>query len=158
MFVKDNPLTASNFLENIEKNIYNNIKFYKIISYPQVKLIHSGIAADVTSYESKKQFLSNVAPSIPLEIKFKKQTEPKYKYQIKDISETDDLVHFFNNGYLAMAKKGDKNSSSTEFFFVTNKISELDGRYSIFGRIVRGLEVLNKIEKKDLIYRIKTLS
>ena len=57
-----------------------------------------------------------------------------------------------------MAKKGDKNSSSTEFFFVTNKISELDGRYSIFGRIIRGLEVLNKIEKKDLIYRIKTLS
>ena len=151
-------MTVSNFIENIEKNIYNNIKFYKIISYPQVKLIHSGIEADVTSYENKNQYLRNIAPSIPLEIKFKHQTEPKYKYQIKDISESDNLVHFFNSGYLAMAKKGDKNSSSTEFFFVTNKIPELDGRYSIFGKIIKGLEVLKKIEKKDLIYRVKTLS
>ena len=53
-----------------------------------------------------------------------------------------------------MVKIGKKNSSSTEFFFVTNKFPELDGRYSIFGKVVKGIEVLEKIDKKDLIYEI----
>jgi len=50
-----------------------------------------------------------------------------------------------------MVKSGKKNSSSTEFFFVTNKIPELDGRYSIFGKIIKGLDVLEKINKEDYI-------
>ena len=53
-----------------------------------------------------------------------------------------------------MVKSGKSNSSSTEFFFVTNKLPELDGRYSVFGKIVKGIEILDKIEKKDLIYEI----
>ena len=54
-----------------------------------------------------------------------------------------------------MVKNGGINSSATEFFFVTNKIPELDGRYAVFGQIVKGFEVLEKIEKKDLIYEIQ---
>ena len=53
-----------------------------------------------------------------------------------------------------MVKSGEKNSSSTEFFFVTNKFPELDGRYSIFGKVINGIEILQKIEKEDLIYEI----
>ena len=53
-----------------------------------------------------------------------------------------------------MVKSGERNSSSTEFFFVTNKFPELDGRYSIFGKVIKGIEVLQKIEKEDLIYEI----
>ena len=44
-----------------------------------------------------------------------------------------------------MVKSGKNKSSSTEFFFVTSNIPELDGRYSIFGKIIKGLEVLKKI-------------
>ena len=50
-----------------------------------------------------------------------------------------------------MVKSGKKKSSSTEFFFVTSKIPELDGRYSIFGKIIKGLDVLKKINKEDYI-------
>ena len=53
-----------------------------------------------------------------------------------------------------MVKSGERNSSSTEFFLVTNGIPELDGRYSIFGQIVEGFEVLESIDNKDLIYEI----
>ena len=53
-----------------------------------------------------------------------------------------------------MVKSGEKNSSSTEFFFVTNKFPELDGRYSIFGKVVKGIEILQEIDKEDLIYEI----
>ena len=43
LFGKDNPVTVSNFLENIDNDIYVNQKFYKIISYPQIKFIHGGV-------------------------------------------------------------------------------------------------------------------
>ena len=76
---------------------------------------------------------------------------PRYKYQIKNPYETEDLINTFENGSIAMVKIGKDNSSSTEFFFVTNKIPELDGRYSVFGKIVKGLDVLEKIKKGEFI-------
>ena len=54
-----------------------------------------------------------------------------------------------------MVKSGENKSSSTEFFFVTNKIQELDGRYSIFGKIINGLDVLEKINKEDFIKEVE---
>jgi len=56
-----------------------------------------------------------------------------------------------------MVKSGKKNSS-TEFFFVTNKIPELDGRYSIFGKIIKGLDVLKKINEEDYIKEVQILN
>ena len=41
------------------------------------------------------------------------------------------------------------------FFFVTNKIKELDGRYSIFGQIISGVDVLEAITFGDYILEIK---
>ena len=97
-------------------------------------------------------------PSIPLEIKLKKEVEPKYKHQIKYPSEKDSLTNLFESGSIAMVKNGERNSSSTEFFFVTNKIPELDGRYSIFGKIIGGIDLLETIDIKDVIYEIKILN
>ena len=57
-----------------------------------------------------------------------------------------------------MVKSGKSMSSSTEFFFVTNKMPELDGRYSIFGKIIKGLDVLKKINKEDFIKEVKILN
>ena len=54
-----------------------------------------------------------------------------------------------------MVKSGKNMSSSTEFFFVTNNIPELDGRYSIFGKIIKGLDVLKKINKEDYIKGVR---
>ena len=54
-----------------------------------------------------------------------------------------------------MVKSEEKKSSSTEFFFVTDEIPELDGRYSIFGQVIKGFDVLEKINSKDFIRLIK---
>ena len=54
-----------------------------------------------------------------------------------------------------MVKLAKSKSSSTEFFFVTNKIPELDGRYSIFGKIIKGLDVLEEINQEDYIKEVK---
>ena len=155
LFGKDNPVTVSNFLENIENNIYVNQKFYKILNYPQLKFIHGGIHLENKNFIQQNQNLNKKILSIPLEIKFKEETKPRYNYQIKDPNETQNLVNAFESGSLAMIKIGRNSSSSTEFFFVTNKIPELDGRYSIFGKIIKGLEVLKSINSEDFIEEVE---
>ena len=151
LFGKSNPVTVSNFLENINDNIYLNKKFYKIINYSQISFILGGLNPKNNFYSERNQTHSKKSPSIPLEIKFKEEMMPRYKYQIKNPYETEDLINTFENGSIAMVKIGKDNSSSTEFFFVTNKIPELDGRYSVFGKIVKGLDVLEKIKKGEFI-------
>jgi len=155
LFVKDNPVTVSNFIENVENNIYVNQKFYKVVSYPQIKFVHGGVNSKSKFYIHPNQSLKKINPSIPLEIKFKGEIEPRYNYQIKNPYEIENLVNTFESGSIAMVKSGENNSSSTEFFFVTNKIPELDGRYSIFGKITKGLDVIEKIMNEDFIKEVK---
>jgi len=158
LFGIDNPVTVSNFLENIENNIYVNQKFYKIINHPQLKFIHGGVNPENKLYIERKQNLNKTIPSIPLEIKFKEEIKPRYNYQIKNPNETENLVNIFESGSIAMVKSGKNMSSSTEFFFVTSKIPELDGRYSIFGKIIKGLDVLKKINKGDYIKEVQIIN
>jgi len=153
LFFKDNPVTVSNFLENIDNAIYVNQKFYKVINYPQIKFIHGGINPNIF-YIERNQILNKTISSIPLEIRFKGEIKPRYNYQIKNPDEYENLVNNFENGSIAMVKRGKTKSSSTEFFFVTNKIPELDGRYSIFGKITKGLDVLKKLKKEDFIKEV----
>jgi len=155
LFGKDNPVTVSNFLQNIENNIYANQKFYKIIDYPQIRFIHGGVNPENEFYIERNQTLNKTSPTIPLEIKFKEEIKPRYNYQIKNPNETHNLVNTFESGSIAMVKSGKNNSSSTEFFFVTSNIPELDGRYSIFGKIIKGLDVLKKINKEDYIKAVQ---
>jgi len=155
LFGKDNPVTVTNFLENIENNIYVNQKFYKITNFPQIRFIHGGVNPENEFYIERNISLNNKSTSIPLEIKFKEEIKPRYNYQIKNPNEIENLVNTFESGSIAMSKNGKNNSSPTEFFFVTNKMSELDGRYSIFGKIIKGLDVLKKIEKEDYIKSVQ---
>ena len=154
LYGKNKPVTVSNFIQNVKKNIYKNKRFYKIINFPQVQLIHSGIYPQNNYYKKENKNFNKLTRNIPLEIKLKKEIEPKYGYEIVNPSEIVNLTNFFEKGSLAMVKNGQSSSSSTEFFLVTNKFPELDGRYSIFGKVVKGIEILKKIEKEDLIYEI----
>ena len=155
LFGKDNPVTVSNFLENIDNNIYVNQKFYKIINYAHISFIHGGVNPKNKFYIEQNKTLNKTNPLIPLEIKFKDEIKPRYNYQIQNPYETKNLVHSFESGSIAMVKSGKNNSSSTEFFFVTDKIPELDGRYSIFGKIINGLDVLKEIKEEDYIREVK---
>ena len=155
LFGKDNPVTVSNFLENIGNNIYVNQKFYKIINYPQIRFIHGGVNPENKLYIERKQNFNKTIPSIPMEIKFKGENKPRYNYLIKYPNEAENLINTFESGSIAMVKSGKDKSSSTEFFFVTSKIPELDGRYSIFGKIIKGLDVLKKIKKEDYIKSVQ---
>tara|TARA_Y100000589_G_scaffold307496_1_gene323237 strand:- start:27 stop:446 length:420 start_codon:yes stop_codon:yes gene_type:complete len=137
----------------VKSDIYVNKNFYKIINYSSNKLIHNGLnevkyfgnvnIADVENFDS-----------IPLEIKLNNK-KPIYETSIINPLEMKNLRHKFEKGSLSMVKINKKRSSSTEFFFSINNLPEFDGRYSIFGRVVSGLEILDEIDKNDLITKIE---
>jgi len=116
LFGKHSPVTVSNFLENVDNNIYVNQKFYKIINYPQIKFIHGGVNPENKIYTERNKNLNKISPSIPLEIKFKEEIKPKYNYQIKNPNETENLVNTFESGSIAMVKKEKINLHLQNFF------------------------------------------
>ena len=110
LFGEKKPVTVGNFIQNVKKNIYKNKRFYKIINYPQVQLIHSGIYPKDIYYKKENQNLNKFRRNIPLELKLKSETVPRYGYQIVDPSEIVKLTDLFEKGSLAMVKIGERNS------------------------------------------------
>jgi peptidyl-prolyl cis-trans isomerase B (cyclophilin B) len=49
-------------------------------------------------------------------------------------------------GIVSMARGDDPASASTSFFLVTGTASSLDGKYTVFGRVVDGMSVVDEIE------------
>jgi len=54
-----------------------------------------------------------------------------------------------------MVKISKTKSSSTEFFISTQKSSVLEGRYSVFGKVINGFDILENLESKDYILNIE---
>ena len=60
----------------------------------------------------------------------------------------DDVKH--TRGVVSMARGDDPNSASTSFFLMLGDAPHLDGKYTAFGRIVEGMEVLEAFEKEEV--------
>jgi len=60
-------------------------------------------------------------------------------------AEFNDLHH--DKGILSMARSADPNSAGSQFFICLGRerTAHLDGQYTIFGQLVEGMEVLDKI-------------
>jgi cyclophilin family peptidyl-prolyl cis-trans isomerase len=60
----------------------------------------------------------------------------------------DDVKH--DRGIVSMARTDDPNSATTSFFLMLGPAPHLDGKYSAFGRVVGGMEVLDAFEKEEV--------
>lgn len=74
------------------------------------------------------------------------ESQQRYVRDLK--AEFNDQVH--EQGTLSMARLADPDSASTSFFIVTARAEALDGQYTVFGRVVNGLEVVEAIENVPL--------
>jgi cyclophilin family peptidyl-prolyl cis-trans isomerase len=50
-------------------------------------------------------------------------------------------------GIVSMARPDEPNSATTHFFILLNEATQLDGKFSAFGRVTRGMEVVEAINK-----------
>jgi peptidyl-prolyl cis-trans isomerase B (cyclophilin B) len=58
-------------------------------------------------------------------------------------AEFNDIPH--RRGILSMARTNDPNSAGSQFFIVVKDSNFLDGQYTVFGEVVKGIEVADKI-------------
>ena len=69
-------------------------------------------------------------------------------------SEYSDLKAEFSNipherGTLSMARSSDPNSANSQFFICFKDVPHLDRQYTVFGKVVQGMEFVDLIKKGD---------
>ena len=55
----------------------------------------------------------------------------------------------FVRGVVAMARSSDPNSADSQFFIMFDAAPALDGKYTIFGKVVSGMEYVDQLKKGD---------
>ena len=69
-------------------------------------------------------------------------------------SDLPDLKEEFNDvpherGTLSMARSSDPNSANSQFFICFDKASFLDRQYTVFGKVIEGMEFVDMIKRGD---------
>ena len=75
---------------------------------------------------------------------------PGYQFR----NEIDPTLKHDRAGTLSMANAG-PDTNGSQFFITHKETSWLDGKHTVFGHVVEGQEVVNKIAKGDTITKIK---
>lgn len=130
LFEDHAPNTVANFITLAESGFYDGIKFHRVIP----KFMSQG--GDPTSRDADAT-PGGGGPG----------------YTIKDEHVGDEYRKHFA-GSLSMAKTSAPNSGGSQFFLTHLPTPHLDGRHTVFGRIIDGLETARAIKVDDDIVSI----
>ncbi len=159
----DAPVTSGNFIDLVTRGVYENTLFHKVIKEPIPLVVVGG---DPTTQNKRNldrtntglgNFINkdtNVTRYIPLEIKVGKEIHPRYREPITDPNDLKRITLKHVRGSLGMMRNASPNSGSAQFYIALKKLPELDGRYAVFGKVVEGLETLDKLNKGDRLIRV----
>lgn len=113
------PNTVNNFIYLANSNFYNNLTFHRVVK----NFVIQGGCPEGSGMGG---------PGYTIEGEFSKN---KFK---------NDLKH--TEGVLSMARSQSKNSAGSQFFIVTKSSPHLNGKYASFGKVIKNLDLVHKIE------------
>lgn len=120
LFAKDAPETVGNFIKLSKDGFYNRTRFHRVIKNFMIQ------GGDPNSKDDNWLDDGIGGPG----------------YVFKDEINSNKIIR----GVLAMANAG-PNTNGSQFFIVTApKASWLDGKHTVFGKVVEGMETVDKIE------------
>jgi peptidyl-prolyl cis-trans isomerase B (cyclophilin B) len=153
------PITAGNFVDLVQKGVYNGSVFHRVVREPQPFVVQGG---DPNSTDPKFPVqrlgtgsyvdpTTNNARYIPLEIRpaFAEGEQPPEIIYSQTTSVAPQLKHEY--GVIAMARSQNPDSASAQFYFTLADLPFLDGSYAVFGKVLEGMDVVNKIQQGDRI-------
>ncbi|MCH1625713.1 peptidylprolyl isomerase [Fredinandcohnia sp. SECRCQ15] len=112
------PNTVANFISLIEQGYYDGLIFHRVIPGFMIQGGDPmGTGMGGPGYAIKGEFTSN-------------GFENPLKHE---------------RGVISMARSQDPNSAGSQFFIMVASESQLDGDYAAFGRVTKGLEVVDEI-------------
>lgn len=156
------PVTAGNFVDLVQRGFYDDMEFIRAEgSY----VLQTGDppGAEEGFIDPKTGEYRN----IPLEILLRGFDEPVYGITLEDagLYREQPVLPFSAYGAVAMARpQEDPDGGSSQFFFFLFEpeltpagLNLLDGRYTIFGFVVEGKEILAKLKRGDKILSAKVI-
>ncbi len=157
------PVNGGNFVDLVQRGFYNGLPFTRAEDY---YVIQTG--DPVGSEEGFIDPDTGEYRAIPLEVLVKGDTEPIYGMTTEDagLYLAQPVLPFNAYGAVALARPGiDPNGGSSQFFFfkfdteVTPPgFNLMDGRYSVFGYVTDGADVLEKLTANDKIISAKVVA
>jgi cyclophilin family peptidyl-prolyl cis-trans isomerase len=126
---REAPRTASHIIKLVRSGFYDGQRFYRVVRSPRPFLIQIGDPSSRTKDPDDPTLgTGGSGTRIPYE-----QT-----------SQTHEA------GAVGLATlPNDRDSGDSQFYMMLAPARFLDGTYTVFGRIVEGMSVLNRIEKGD---------
>jgi peptidyl-prolyl cis-trans isomerase B (cyclophilin B) len=157
----DAPITAGNFVDLVQKGVYNGLAFHRVVREPQPFVVQGGdpkskdskVPVDQLGTGSYVDPKTGNARYIPLEIKPKGADTPIYNKPFDATAQPVVLPH--KQGAVAMARSQPPDSASAQFYFALADLAFLDGNYAVFGNVTQGFDVVNKIQQGDRIESAK---
>jgi peptidyl-prolyl cis-trans isomerase B (cyclophilin B) len=153
----DAPITAGNFVDLVQRKVYDGTVFHRVVREPQPFVVQGGDPQSKDSSVSPALYgtgsFTDPATSqpryIPLEIEPKDRNEPVYNQVLREagINAQPKLQH--TRGAVAMARSNDPGSASAQFYVALADLDFLDGSYAVFGYVTDGMEVVDKIQQGD---------
>ena len=149
------PITGGNFVDLVERNFYDGVRFHRIENQQQFSLVQGGdpfsrnldIPLELLGSGDFVDPITNEPRFIPLEIKPLGLGQPIIYNQI--VSTPVELPNVA--GAIGMARTEILNSASSQFYVPLNDIPVLDGGYAVFGNVIDGLEVIRALDLGDTI-------
>ncbi len=156
------PVNAGNFVDLVQRGFYDGLPFINS---------EDGFALQTGDPQGPDDGFIDPETgeyrAIPLEVAVKGEKEPIYEFTLEDVGiYLPDLALPFNAyGTVALGRPSvDPNGGSSQFFFfkfdselTPPGFNLMDGQYSVFGYLVDGKEVLEKLTEKDKIISAKVI-
>lgn len=150
------PVTAGNFVDLVQRGFYNGLEFTRS---EESYVLQTGdpIGEEVGFIDPN----TGKYRAIPLEILVEGDKEPTYGITLEEAGRYLDMpvLPFSSFGALAMARPEidvDGASSQVFFFLFEPELTPagrnlLDGRYAVFGYLIEGKDILDKLRAGDKI-------
>ena len=114
------PNSVNNFISLVSSGFYDGLIFHRVIPGFMIQGGDpQGTGMGGPGYHIKGEFLQN--------------------------GFVNDLKH--ERGVLSMARAMDPNSAGSQFFIMHKNAPHLDGAYAAFGKVIEGIEVVDRIAK-----------
>ena len=154
LYTNDAPKTVENFVKLASENFYDGIKFHRVMPEFMIQggdpLSKDDDPSDDGTGGPGYSFADEMNPiSLGLdELTIQRYEESGYEYDYNLNS------HKVEVGSLAMANSG-PNTNGSQFFIVTEKAQpHLDGKHTVFGKVIEGMEVARSIKQGDVMNKV----
>ena len=117
LFADKTPITVTNFVTLAEENFYDSVIFHRVVPGFVIQGGDpTGTGSGGKSIYDGKPYVNEIVPELSHDAP----------------------------GVVAMANAG-PNTNTSQFYITLSAVPQLDGGYTVFGKVIKGMDVVNKI-------------